>query len=427
MTMSNRGLRPAKPAMPLVAALLALGLFLASGSIATAAGGMIEVVSQGPQVRFPGGVTFDVAVEAEADIVEVKLSYRNANGGPWSYTYLDLEPSPRVETSFTLDTSTRTYIPPGSAVEYFYTVRDAADNVIRSESQTIIYTDTRFLWETATIGYLSLLWHDQPLDRVEAVSDQLRSSIGRVEDLLGVRLEASTRGVIYNTRDEASQAFPSLRPTLDDEQIFHGFAFTDWNVFTGVGLSPNLITHEVAHLLLHQATSSARPRVPAWLNEGFASYVEPGARPISSRTLERRRPMDMPLRTMGSIPGRPLAIGFFYRKAESVVGHLIETHGEGDFRAFLARLNQGQRVDSALMATYGFDQDGLEQQWLGAPSGETPGQDDDGRLFIQIESIILGGLVLLVVAVVTARFLFRRMVARPKPADEWDYPEDYLP
>ena len=234
MTMSNRGLRPAKLAAPLLAALLALGLFLASGSIATAAGGMIEVVSQETQVCFPGGVTFDVAVEAEASIVEVKLSYRNANGGPWSYTYLDLDPSTSVEASFTLDTSTRTYIPPGSEVEYFYTVRDAADNVIRSESKTVIYTDTRFLWETAIIGHLWLLWHDQPLDRVEAVSHQLRSSIGRVEDLLGTRLEAPTRGVIYNTRDEASQAFPNLSRTIDNGQIFHGFAFTDWNVFTGV-------------------------------------------------------------------------------------------------------------------------------------------------------------------------------------------------
>ena len=426
MTMSNRGLRPAKLAAPLLAALLALGLFLASGSIATAAGGMIEVVSQETQVRFPGGVTFDVAVEAEASIVEVKLSYRNANGGPWSYTYLDLDPSTSVEASFTLDTSTRTYIPPGSEVEYFYTVRDAADNVIRSESKTVIYTDTRFLWETATIGHLWLLWHDQPLDRVEAVSHQLRSSIGRVEDLLEARLEAPTRGVIYNTRDEASQAFPNLSRTIDNGQIFHGFAFTDWNVFTGVGLRPGLITHEVAHLLLHQVTSSARPRVPAWLDEGFASYVEPGGRPISSRVLKRQRPVDMPLRTMGSIPGRPSAISFFYRKSESVVGHLIETHGEDAFRAFLARLNQGQRVDNALMVTYGFDQDGLERQWLGAPPGETSDQDD-GRLFIQVESVILGGLVLLVVAVVTARLLFRRMVARPKPTDQWDYPEDYLP
>ncbi|MCZ6867735.1 MAG: peptidase MA family metallohydrolase [Chloroflexi bacterium] len=425
-----------KPFSALLAATLLVGLFLGGSLTAAASGESLEVVSQDTQVRFSEGVTFSVAVEGDVDIVEVKLSYRNANGGPWSYTYLDLDPSPRVETTFTLDTSGGTYVPPGAAVEYFYTIRDAEGNVKKTDPQTLIYTDTRFEWQSTTIGPLILLWHDQPRRRVQALEETLRESIGRVEDLLQIRLEQPMRGVIYNTRDEASEAFPNLSTTIDEEQIFHGFAFSDWNLFTGVGLSADLITHETTHLLLHQATISARPGIPSWLNEGFASYVEPGSRPASPESLERLQPREMPLRTMGAVPGRLSDIGFFYRKSESVVAYLLETYGEEEFRDFLGRLNQGKRIDDALTATYGFDQNGLERQWLASPLGESHGEDseDDGNLFLQLESAFLGGLVLLVVTVVAARFLFRRLVTRPRPDlvdddpdDYFRYPDDYPP
>ena len=374
------------------------------------------MVYENSQVEFDGGVTFQMAAEADIDIVEVKLNYRNANDGPWIYTYLTLEPSTRVEANFTLGTSMG-YIPPGSALEYFYTVRDAHNNTIQSEAQTIIYTDPRFDWQTTIVGALSLMWHDQPLERVEAIGDQLRISIEKVEGLLETRLKAHTRGVIYNTRDEADQAFPSLSATIDDRQIFHGFAFTDWNVFTGVGLNPRLITHEVAHLLLHQTVNSHQSRVPAWIDEGFSSYVEPGGSRVGSTIVAGHRSTMMPLRFMGSVPGKPSDVGFFYLKAESVVGYLIETYGDDNFRALLEGLNKGQTVDAALLETYGFDQDGLEQSWVGSFTGQTSGGNADGS-FVNITSIILGGLVLLAVTLTLVKFLLKKLVYRTNLSDE---------
>ena len=73
-----------KPFSALLAATLLVGLFLGGSLTAAASGESLEVVSQDTQVRFSEGVTFSVAVEGDVDIVEVKLSYRNANGCPWS-------------------------------------------------------------------------------------------------------------------------------------------------------------------------------------------------------------------------------------------------------------------------------------------------------------------------------------------------------
>ncbi|MEE9262388.1 MAG: hypothetical protein V3U95_07425, partial [Dehalococcoidia bacterium] len=94
------------------------------------------------------------------------------------------------------------------------------------------------------------------------------------------------------------------------------------------------------------------------------------------------------------------------------------------------------RIDDALTAPYGFDQNRLERQWLARPLGESHAEDSehDGNLFLQLESAFLGGLVLLVVTVVAARFLFRRLVTRPRPDlvdddpdDYFRYPDDYPP
>ena len=58
--------------------------------------------------------------------------------------------------------------------------------------------------------------------------------------------------------------------------MFQGFAFPERGVFVGIGLRPGLIVHESAHLMLEEATDSPGARLPAWVNEGFATYVEPG-------------------------------------------------------------------------------------------------------------------------------------------------------
>ena len=175
---------PVKLLWVLPAGILLAGLLLGIGLQAEASGGSLEVVSQDASVDFSEGVTFSVEVEGDADVVEVKLSFRNAHGGPWSYVYLEAEPSPRVQASYLLDTGGAIYVPPQGSIEYFYTVRDAEDNVTKTLPRTLFYTDTRFRWESITVGPLILLYHDLPRSRVEAIKQELEDSIARVEDIL---------------------------------------------------------------------------------------------------------------------------------------------------------------------------------------------------------------------------------------------------
>ena len=188
--------------------------------------------------------------------------------------------------------------------------------------------------------------------------------------------------------------------------------------------------------------------VPAWLDEGFASYMDPSVKVFSGSSLSSRT---NPLRAMGVVTGTPHAIGAFYQKSLSVVAFLIDEFGEPNFQQFVAQLGRGNTVDASLMAVYGFDVDGLDARWAGeAPGAPAPAPRDPGRpnpgpsspgpggssAILFFNSWLLGGLVIFVLAVVSIQFVASKLRPARNPEeglqpwedpDLWDDAEDEGP
>ena len=116
--------------------------------------------------------------------------------------------------------------------------------------------------------------------------------------------------------------------------------------------------------MLRDALGPRNVELPAWLNEGFATYMEPDVRVRSSSDLYRRTPH---LKAMTSLSGTPETIPLFYQKSVSVVAHLIEEYGEDKFRQFLSEIGRGVPSEVALVSVYGFDDHGLDSSWAGLP------------------------------------------------------------
>jgi len=429
------------PVPAVLAALLIFTLvliyFLAPAAFA--AGDDIRVLSSEREVRL-GDVVLNLEVEGEADIVEVRLYYRVAPSRVWTYTYPDsspsssqgpalsevkgrsLTPSRHMETSFRLSFSGTGYLPPGTELEYYYSIRDAQGNILETRPETFVYVDDRFRWQTVNAGPLTIFWHDLSERRVQEVARQVEESLYEISELLQASLDKPVKGIIYNSRAEAQEAFPHQSRTITQEQVFQGFAFPERNVFVGIGLHASLIVHESAHLLLHSVTASPGARVPAWVNEGFASYVESGAHGDGRGFPGGASPGFMPLKHMSTVPGRPEAIQYFYRKAESVVGYLLEVQGAPKFRTFLSQLDEGNTAEKALMAAYGFGLDELDQRWsLGPSQGERNDASGDGPSpFAYIDTLLIGGLALVVAMVIIVGFMLRRLRKRSEGPDEQD-------
>lgn len=357
----------------LLGPLLLIALCLAAPAFAAltvqAAGGEIRVVETRHEVNFPSGVDVSATIESEAAVEEIRVYYRPAGSRRWGYAYADFDPGTKVVATRSIPVRESTYIAPGADVEYFFEIRDVDGGVFRTESRQVEYLDQRFDWKRVQVGPLELVYHDIRQSRVEDVARDLREDLHRVEDVLQLDHSHGFKGVIYNSYADANAAFPVQSQTTTDHGTFAGYAFPGQGVFVGQGLDRRIIVHESAHLLYYEVLGHRTTEDVAWLSEGFASYMEPDTRVRSSSQLYGRTP---PLKAMKAVSGTPATIPLFYHKAESVVAHLIEEYGEGNFRTLLGHIAGGRTINEALIAVYGFDEDGLDASWAGQPIPAPP-------------------------------------------------------
>lgn len=417
----------------------AISLLVVAGSpLVHAADEDIRVVSETQEINFPSDVRFDITVESTSEITEVRLLFRSSASRIWAYAYPSFEPGNRITANHRLATSGSNYVPPGAELEYQYVISDAAGNTLKTEPATFEYMDNRFEWDRTQVGPLTLVHHDIRQSKVDDIVGRITDDIQHLTSLLEVQNGQQIKGMIYNRRSETEDAFPFQSQTISDAGVFQGFAFSNHRIFVGVGLDPRLIVHETTHLLLDESLGSRALGMPAWLNEGFASYSEPDSSYYSGR---RVRDVGVPLRSMNSVSGTPSHIGDFYLKSASVVGFLVQYRGEATFQGLLAELRRGRTVDQALMAVYGFDIDGLETRWVrdAAESGgdsstrqqrPQPGHvpsSERPSLFLFFDAWVFGGLALLVLAVAAGRLVFGNLLPKSDfddEADDWPEPDD---
>ena len=426
-TVSNRF----KPWLPLhrILPLAVVGAVLALGILAVPAqafGGGIKVLEDSREVEFPDGFSFTLAAQGDEDIVEVQLLYRIVGSDVWSYAYPDFNPATRVATKLNLRIGGSVYLPPGAELEYYYIIRDAQGNVHQTDAKLVEYSDNRFQWEREQVGELVLLHHGISQSKVDSVSREVEEALDHLSSLLKLDAVRPIKGVIYNSDAEARPAFPNQSETITEAHVFAGFAFPSSGVFVGVGFRPRIIVHEAAHLLLEQALGPDALPVPAWLDEGFASYVEPDSTPYSGRSLSSR---GLPLQSMTSISGTPRSIATFYNKAESVVAFLIGRYGVESFQQFLAEISQGRTVETALQQTYRFGVSELDARWASnaqGPPAPAPGSPTTGSPWVNFSGLVLGGLALAVSVAVVFRYAVGRLRTVGNPEDRlqpWEDPD----
>jgi hypothetical protein len=418
----------------MTAALLAVFLVVFSpASGLFAAGGSIEVIETNEEVDFPGNLDLSVTAQGDDKIVEVRLFYRTVGSRVWAYAYPSFIPSNRITASLNLTGEVSSYLPPGTEVEYYYEITDSQGNILRTYATVVEYTDTRFDWNEVKIGPLTLQYYDQPASRVRSVAKSLEADLERLQRLLKLDQTNEIKGVIYARRSHTLDAFPQQSRTTTEQQIFQGFAFPSRSLFLGLGMDRGLIVHETTHLLLSQAMGNNAQLIPSWLDEGFASYMDPTVKVFSGGSLDSRT---NPLRAMNTVTGTPHSIGSFYQKSLSVVAFMVNDFGEPSFQRFLGHLANGSTMDAALIEVYGFDVDGLDARWAGessgarAPAPSAPGgfnqQTERPDAILFFNSWLLGGLVLLVLALVSIQYVANKLRPAGDPEEglqPWEDPD----
>jgi hypothetical protein len=299
--------------------------------------------------------------------VEIELLYRIVGRPATSRNDADFTPGPAVLAQFTIDqTKPENYFPPGTELEYWWRVTDAAGNEFKTDRQKLLYLDNRYDWQTLENDRLALYWYEGSDSFGQALFDRANLALDTLETDVGIGLEDPIKMFIYGSHQDLLGAI-----STSSQEWTGGQAFTNYGVVV-IGVAPSQLnwgldatTHEMTHLVIHQATDNPYGNLPRWLDEGIAVYnenrdeLDDDFRAVFERAVANDELMT--LRSLSSpFPSDPMQANLAYGQSGATVKFIIDTYGTEAMAHLLDIFSEGAIYDEALQEALGVDTDGLD-------------------------------------------------------------------
>lgn len=343
------------------------------------ADGNIQVANSTWDSEFGDHLSFSLEATGPAEIDKVELLYRVVGQLATSRNEAKFTPGTSVTASFTIDqTKPENYMPPGAELEYWWKIEDAAGNQVKTDKQTITIVDNRYEWQSLENDRLTLYWYAGDQKFGPALFDRANKALDTLSSDMGISLENPIKIFIYGSHRDLLGAINSTSPEWTGGQ-----ALPDYGVVV-IGIEPNsaslawgldAMTHEMTHLVVHQATDNPYSDLPRWLDEGIAVYnenpdqLDQDFRPLFQSAVANNKLMT--LRTLSSpFPSDTTQANLAYGESGAVVKFIIDTYGSQAMAKLLNIFSEGALYDEALQQALGVDTDGLDnafRQSLGLP------------------------------------------------------------
>ena len=344
-------------------------LFLLLLPAPVAAQEKISLIDSTVDIHFPRALVFNIKVESSADITKLRLHYqvdRMSYAQVISEAWPKFTPAPKVTTKWVWDTR-KAPLPPGAIIKYWWTVEDAAGKSLKTPVKILQFSDQRYRWQSINTPQITLFWYEGGRFFAEDLLTTAQQALNRLAKDTGINPERHINIYIYaSTRDlQGAMIFP--------REWIGGAAYPDYSIIIlGISLrqlewGKRALAHELAHLIVHQATFSPYGNVlPTWLDEGLAMYAEGAPDPYLQSWLKKAIAEQklISLRSLSSpFSAKAEEAYISYAQSDSVVRFLIQNYGKDRMFQLLNLLKQGSTYDEALTKVYGFDTDGLDARW----------------------------------------------------------------
>lgn len=324
-------------------------------------------------LNFPESATFRATITGDAEITSVVLEYGNEQqtcGEVIAKAFPQFTPGKTINVEWAWEMRQSGSLPPGAQLWWRWRVTDANGQETLSETQTATWLDADHNWQTVNNGdFIRLHWYEGDQAFAADLAKAAYNGLIFNETQSGLKADAPIDLYIYADTNDLQEAI------LYEPSWTGGQAFPDQDIVI-IGISQyelewgrDAIVHELTHVLVGHLTFSCLGDVPTWLNEGLAVYSEGGLDPASQQQLDDAI-RDDTLLTVRSLSGGFSEVAdkayLSYSQSYSVAKFLIETYGQQKMTALLVSLRDGLTADEALMQTYGFNVDGLEDAWRAA-------------------------------------------------------------
>lgn len=177
------------------------------------------------------------------------------------------------------------------------------------------------------------------------------------------------RAKIYIYPDQESYAKATKQPAWSGGVAAYDQK-TIWSFPRESGFFDSLLPHEIGHIIFREVIGGSR-RVPLWLEEGVASYLEQAKRFGSEKLIvgALEKGAFIPFKDLNLVDGESLRqrsdVILFYAESVNVVSFLLEKFGTYPFNEFCRKIKEGKSLDDALNYAY-FDirsTAGLSEAW----------------------------------------------------------------
>ena len=356
----------------LIVMVLSVGLLPVSSVVY--AGPTDAVIDSWVDIDFPTLITFNVSIQSENSVNDLRLHYRierQEHAKITSEVFIPVIPSTSITEYWEWDMRQTGGLPPGSVIDYWWTVTDELGNVTETFPKLLEINDERYSWQSITEGDVTLYWYDGGEDFGNELMTATQEALARLDEESGAALESPISIYIYASSSDlrGSMIYP--------QEWTGGVAFTRYGIIAiGVGNNPDdiawgkrAIAHELTHLVIHQVTFNPYNDLPTWLDEGLAVNAEGPLQYYYANYLYQAYENDsfISVRSLSS----PFSADsdkslLSYAESYELVRLLIDEFGRGKMFELLNTFRQGSGYDSALLKVYGFDMDGLEARWKAA-------------------------------------------------------------
>lgn len=319
---------------------------------------------------FPLEATIYLDAEVPEPVDRAELRYTTSGHEFSNAAVVTFAPTTAVQAEYVIDAQID-YIEPGVDITFFWILGNRDGSIARTQEATVTWIDDSFDWIRLDAPDVSLYVYEDDDAFNQYILQVAQESIDKFKLEYGIAEIVPVRIWVYaNGRDFSTV----LRQ--NSESWIGGFSLPQAGVIavpieSGDDYSvERVVSHEVSHHVLYQATRNPFSYPPTWFDEGLAvvgqlagnesdlqivlAALEEGSLP-TLQTLSSSFPTD-PVATNRSYATSHLAIEFIVsRWGEQAIGDII-----GAFRA-------GVTDDQALLSTLGVDTAGLDtlfRDWL---------------------------------------------------------------
>jgi hypothetical protein len=352
----------------IIAPVVCLLLILLNPSSVQAQSGLL-FSNNSARVEFPTKLSFNLSVESDVNITDIRLYYavdKMDFAQVTSEVYIEFEPATSVDAEWTWDMRRTGGLPPGSSVDYWWTVEDANGSRVKTAPTQVQFDDNRYPWQSITEDKVTIYWYEGGKSYAQELMTATQQALARLTADTGAELEKPAKIYIYESTGDLRGAM------IYPQEWTGGVAFTRYGTIA-IGIAPDnlnwgkrTIAHELTHLVIHQMTLNPYNDLPTWLDEGLAMYAEGELEPEFMSYLNKA------IADENLISVRSLSSPFSaytdesllsYAQSYSLVEFLINNYGQDKMLELLKTFNQGSSYDGALEKAYGFNMDGLDSLW----------------------------------------------------------------